>query len=70
MEKKFNKKDNSTLTVIDTITTTRNYKYDELLRERIDILNELETINKMLNDRLSEIEMLIKEADKLGIKLK
>jgi hypothetical protein len=41
-----------------------------LLRERDNITNELKTVNDMLNDRLSSINLLIKEAEKLGIKSK
>jgi hypothetical protein len=58
--------DNKTISVAQTIST--NYDYSELLRRRDTIKREIGMFTEMKQKELDEVENLIKEAEKLGIK--
>lgn len=67
MSKKYSKKDDTTLLVQSTIEVKNTYSYQELLREKEQLMYELNHITTSLQARINEYDELIKEAKKLGI---
>jgi len=67
MNKKYSKKDENTLMVQSTVEVENTYTYQELIREKQYLEDELKHITDSLQAQINECNELIKEAKKLGI---
>jgi hypothetical protein len=67
MNKKYSKKDENTLIVQSTMEVENTHTYQELIREKQHLEDELKHITDSLQAQINECNELIKEAKKLGI---
>jgi tryptophanase len=67
MNKKYSKKYENTLMVQSTVEVENTYTYQELIREKQYLEDELKHITDSLQAQINECNELIKEAKKLGI---